>query len=263
MTRLNDDTFSKGFETARRLLTHHDFSAELAAAIRRQGGVERAIEVLLKEFDVDLRETSSQQAARTIMGDNMLGTIELRRVFTHRRFNDDIAALLAEVPYSAETLKARAKTHVLIADVGASILEMQCIGSTRAGLWNDQNLLMHYWYRDDPFANATDQVRWRLIKKSPIEITIEAPSPDWQPHIDNDVDEIPSAREVFYAATLFRLARNGQIFTTVTVPKTRTSENMLLWIRSDDFSIRVTKNPVYDFQIARKVNIASAYKLPS
>lgn len=50
MARLIDDTFSRGFETARLLLGHPKFTPELAAAIRREGGADRAIDALLAAF---------------------------------------------------------------------------------------------------------------------------------------------------------------------------------------------------------------------
>ncbi len=50
MARLNDDTFSRGLETTRLLLGHPKFTAELAAAIRKDGGADKAVEALLRAF---------------------------------------------------------------------------------------------------------------------------------------------------------------------------------------------------------------------
>lgn len=50
MARLNDDTFSRGLETARVLLGHPGFTAELAAAIRKPDGADKAVEALLAAF---------------------------------------------------------------------------------------------------------------------------------------------------------------------------------------------------------------------
>lgn len=50
--RLFDDRASRFFDTARKLLGHPHFSQKLAAAIRRRGGVDRAIAALIKEFEV-------------------------------------------------------------------------------------------------------------------------------------------------------------------------------------------------------------------
>lgn len=50
MTRLLDDVFSKGFETLRVLVSHSAFTAELGEAIRKKGGVDRAISALTREF---------------------------------------------------------------------------------------------------------------------------------------------------------------------------------------------------------------------
>lgn len=50
MTRLLDDVMSRGFETLRLLITHEGFTTELGEAIRKNGGVDRAISALQKEF---------------------------------------------------------------------------------------------------------------------------------------------------------------------------------------------------------------------
>lgn len=53
MARLIDDTGSRLLETAKVLFGHADFSAELAAEIRRNGGADRAVQALLREFQCD------------------------------------------------------------------------------------------------------------------------------------------------------------------------------------------------------------------
>ncbi|MEK7615233.1 MAG: hypothetical protein AAB431_02510 [Patescibacteria group bacterium] len=50
MTRLLDDVFSKGLETIRALVSHAGFTTELGEAIRKKGGVDRAINALTREF---------------------------------------------------------------------------------------------------------------------------------------------------------------------------------------------------------------------
>jgi len=54
MASLNDDRFSRGFETARVLLGHRGFTSALAHAIRKPGGAGRAVRALLEEFGLGL-----------------------------------------------------------------------------------------------------------------------------------------------------------------------------------------------------------------
>ncbi|MEA3249660.1 MAG: hypothetical protein U9Q03_04885 [Patescibacteria group bacterium] len=67
MARLNDDTFSRGFETVRVLLGHPKFTAELATAIRKEGGADRAVEALLQVFGLvninPFKQTVEEQLA--------------------------------------------------------------------------------------------------------------------------------------------------------------------------------------------------------
>ncbi len=50
MARLIDDTGSRLLETAKLLFGHSDFSDALGAEIRRNGGTDRAVQALLREF---------------------------------------------------------------------------------------------------------------------------------------------------------------------------------------------------------------------
>jgi hypothetical protein len=50
MARLIDDKFSRGLETTRILLGHPKFTAELADAVRKEGGADRAIDALRQAF---------------------------------------------------------------------------------------------------------------------------------------------------------------------------------------------------------------------
>ncbi|MEK7994391.1 MAG: hypothetical protein AAB403_11365 [Planctomycetota bacterium] len=50
MTRLLDDTLARGLETIRALVSHSGFTVELGEAIRKKGGVDRAINALTREF---------------------------------------------------------------------------------------------------------------------------------------------------------------------------------------------------------------------
>lgn len=68
MARLNDDTFSKGLETTRLLLGHPKFTAELASAIRKDGGADKALDVLLAAFGTKASDYGQQAASR---GDGM------------------------------------------------------------------------------------------------------------------------------------------------------------------------------------------------
>lgn len=212
MARLTEDIFSRGLETARILLASPRFSTTLAAAIRRRGGVDRAIDALLKEFELETSETPSQQTAREIMGSNMLGTLEVERYFGE--LTDEQREALEIIPFSEETLKACTKTHILVADVGLSLLDVR--QKARKGLFYSQN-----WFDNEEFAGRTETACWRLIRKIPVDGSF---SKDWSEQnalVDSKIDEIPSARQVVYTTILHFLATGERLFEKVYV---RTSD---------------------------------------
>lgn len=205
MARLTEDTFSRGLETARILLTSPRFSTTLAAAIRRRGGVDRAIDALLKEFELETSETPSQQTAREIMGSNMLGTLEVERYFGE--LTDEQREALEIIPFSEEMLKAVAKTHILVADVGLSLLDVR--SKARKGLFYSQD-----WFDNEEFAKRTETARWRLIRKSPVEGSFSKNWSEQQRLVNTETDEIPSARQVVYTTILHFLATGERLFET-------------------------------------------------
>lgn len=212
MARLTEDTFSRGLETARLLLTSPRFSTTLAAAIRRRGGVDRAIDALLKEFKLETSETPNQQTARDIMGSNMLGILEVERYFGE--LTDEQREALEIIPFSEETLKACAKTHILVADAGLSLLDVR--KKARNGLFYRQD-----WFDNEDFAKRTETARWRLIRKHPVEGSFSKNWSEQERLIDSQIDEIPSARQVVYTTILHFLATGERLFEKVYV---RTSD---------------------------------------
>lgn len=79
VVRLNDDTFSRGLETAKVLLGHSGFSDELAAMIRQKGGADKAVNALLREFG--LSGTAQYPAPSPVAPDSLTVPIS---VLLHR-----------------------------------------------------------------------------------------------------------------------------------------------------------------------------------
>ena len=208
MTSLTKDTFSRGFETARVLLYNQRFTEQLGAAIRRRGGADRAVDALLREFQLDVtqKQTCDYETAERIMGNNMLGVRDVSR-----HFDTTTPEECVEIPFSTETLRACAKTHKLVLDIGISLLDVR----TKA----PQGLFYSYedaWYNTHAFATSTEQVCWRLIRISPVEGSF---SKNWteQQELLSEHDEVPSARAMCYLIILNHLVTGERLFETVYV----------------------------------------------
>ncbi len=161
---------------------------------------------------VEVQETESQKAARAIMRTNFLGLPEVVQHFGH--VSEIPLATLAEIPFSEETLRACAETHVLVADIGLSILNVR--QKARNGLFYPQD-----WFNSEAFAQETDKACWRLIRKTPVDSSRRK---TWneQMKLIPDSDEVPSARQVINMIILHFLVNGERLLKTLYV---RTSSN--------------------------------------
>ena len=91
--------------------------------IERGDELKSRLELMLMELGVDDGETSHQRAVRKIMGKNFLGIPEVVEHFGAISTADLLA--LQQIPFDEETLKACADTHILVADVGLSLLDVR------------------------------------------------------------------------------------------------------------------------------------------
>jgi hypothetical protein len=146
------------------------------------------------------------------MGMNFLGIPEVVEHFGAISPADLLA--LQHIPFSEETLKACARTHILVADVGLSLLDVR--KKARGDLFYKQN-----WFNNEDFAKRTETARWRLILKHPVKGSFGKNWSEQQALIDSQIDEIPLARQVVYTMILHFLATGERLFEKVYV---RTSD---------------------------------------
>jgi hypothetical protein len=159
-----------------------------------------------------IEETEAQQAARKVMGKNFLGLSGVVEHFGIVPTDEQIVAL-GEIPFNEATLKACAETHILVADVGLSLLNVR--SKVRGGLFYTQD-----WYDNEKFATRTEKACWRLIRKTPVK---DSTSKMWsdQKALLGDEDEVPTARAITYVTMLYYMARNERLFEDVYI---RTSD---------------------------------------
>ena len=121
----------------------------------RGGEFKEALTALIRRFTA---KSPDHAFAREIMGKNMLGIPEVEQHFGSLTAEQREA--LAVIPFSEEVLKAVAKTHILVADAGISLLDIR--SKARKGLFYKQD-----WYDSQEFASRTETACWRLIRKTP------------------------------------------------------------------------------------------------
>lgn len=151
-----------------------------------------------------IREPDSHCVAREIMGKNFFGMAEVTEMCG--TFGDGmLETFFRTVPFSERMLSARRETHVLVPDIGRSIISL---GRTRPGLLCDFD---RAWYSADHFANFTENPRWRLIRKTPMPFS-EGEAWGEQSAAIGDDTEVPHARQVVYASAFMFFVRFERLF---------------------------------------------------
>jgi len=152
--------------------------------------------------------TIDQKNARAIMGKNFLGVEEAIQHFKLQPSEQAISRL-KEIPFSESVLRECKNTHILIADLGLSIIGVK----SRV----DRNLFYSKedaWYTNQAFAQKEGEVTWRLIRK---DIVPSSTSKTWQQQqaLITAVEETPEARAMVYTNILYYLVHGSRLFSSV------------------------------------------------
>jgi putative methanogenesis marker protein 6 len=135
--------------------------------------------------------TTSQKHAREIMGKNFFGLEEAVKYFGINPTPQQLTAL-SKIPFSEAMLKQSKDTHILVAVLPLSILEIRD-KVDRKLFYNHETA----WYNEQPFAKAHDEVSWRLVRKVPVKDSIPKDYQEQQALFSKD-DEAPTAQVVVY-----------------------------------------------------------------
>lgn len=170
--------------------------------------------------------STSQKLAREIMGQNYFGVEEASKHFGVNPSRKQLA-VLAEVPFSEEVLRASKDTHVLVAVFPLSILDIRGIVKKLP----DQTLFYSQdWYDKQDFAKDKGEVGWQLIRKVPIADSTSKTWKEQQALLSKD-EETPTAQIVVYTMVGHFLATEERLFEKIYV---RTSS-----LDSDGSRVRV------------------------
>ncbi len=137
----------------------------------------------------------NEEALRSIMGENFIGTEEIQYFFN--KITDDEEEAFSRISFSEEVIKSCAQTHILIADTGRSIIDLR-----KCGLRSFCISLIYEGFDEEKFPHTWEKPCWRLIRKTLVPDSFAQILSDQKKLIDIWVDEIPSARQIFYLHTL-------------------------------------------------------------
>lgn len=159
--------------------------------------------------------TTTQKAARAIMGKNFFGIEEAVTHFDVRPTRSQLSAL-AEIPFTEAELREAKDTHVLVAVFPLSILDIRDRVNGKK-ISNGQRFFYEQdWYNKQAFAKDRGDVRWQLVRKTPVE---NSTSKNWQEQqaLLSDKDETPKAQVMVYTIVGHFLATGERLFEKIYV----------------------------------------------
>jgi len=159
-----------------------------------------------------IRPVREIREIREIMGKNYFGIEEAIKHFgvNSTKYQLDY---LTEVPFSKQVLSLCKDTHVLVAVLPLSILDILCIAKKQPG----QTLLRSRdWYDKQAFATNKGEVSWQLVRKEP---TTNTTSKTWnhqQLLLPKD-EETTTARIMVYTMVGHFLSTGERLFEKINV----------------------------------------------
>ena len=148
----------------------------------------------------------SLSRAKEIMGKNFLGAEEAIRFLKANQAEEEVMKKLTEIPFSEATLQECKNTHVLVLDLGLSILDIR--GRVDRKLFCSHEDAR---YNNQAFAKLIETPQWRLIRRDAIPDSFNK---NWgeQLVLLAKNEEVPEARQIAYLAILYYLAKGERLF---------------------------------------------------
>lgn len=154
--------------------------------------------------------STSQVKARKIVGKNFFGIEEAQKHFGVTPTKAQLG-YLAEIPFSEEVLTACKDTHVLVAVLPMTFLEVR--GKVEKKLFYSHE---DAWYNNQAFANEKAELGWHLIRKTPVENSTAKNWKEQQAILSKD-EETPTASVLVYTIIGHFLATGERLFEKVYV----------------------------------------------
>ena len=133
----------------------------------------------------------SQVKAREIMGKNFFGVEEAQKHFGVTPTKAQLG-YLAEIPFTEEDLMACKDTHVLVAVLPMTLLEVR--GKVERKLFYSHD---DAWYNNQAFANEKAEMGWYLIRKTPVEFSTKKNWKEQQALLSKD-EQTPTVSVLAY-----------------------------------------------------------------
>ena len=180
---------------------------ELAQKIIDSKGNDLAAKAVRLIKNGGFESSTSQERARNIMGRNFFGVKESIKHFVNPSRANTTA--MSKVPFTEEVLKLCKDTHILVAVLPISILDIR--GKV------DRKLFYSHkgsWYNQEDFAKDRGETDWHLVRKTPVPDSFSKNWDEQQALLDTS-EKIPSARVLIYTIIGQYLATGERLFENI------------------------------------------------
>ena len=161
--------------------------------------------------------TTSQARAKEIMGNNFLGLEEGMKLFGVQLTRRQLA-YMSEVPFSEATLTACKDTHILVAVMPLSIVQIRSYTAAMKLLKGQKSYFYKQdWYNRQAFANEVGQLEWRLVRRTPVDDSTVKTWQQQQGLLDHKIEETPKAQVMVYTIIGHFLNTGERLFEKVWV----------------------------------------------
>src|SRR5689334_21757341 len=105
---------------------------------------------------------ASIEECRSIMGPNFIDCDRME-LLLGKRLSEKEKSFLEEIPFSPETLSARAGSHLLMADVGVPAYAVWCLSASQDAIRRHYEMSWQY-HKASFMTDVPDIPRWRLVR---------------------------------------------------------------------------------------------------
>ena len=197
--------------------------------------------------------TTTQRRAREIMGQNFFGIEEAIRHFGISPLKRQFTAL-AEIPFTEGVLKKYKDTHILVAVFPLSLIQIRSKVAEKEKLFYEQD-----WYSEEKFAHKKGRLNWRLIRKTPVDNSINKNWSEQQSLLKQD-EYTPTVQTMTYTIIGHYLATGERLFERIYVRCNDVSSDGVRAYIGDFASVGLNVNNHWDDFRNDSLAVASARK---
>lgn len=160
--------------------------------------------------------SASVARAKEIMGKNFLGVEEGMKMF-NVELTERQQLFMNIIPFSETTLTACKDTHILVAVMPLSIVQIRAKAAEMKLPKDVKKLFCNQdWYENQQFATQSE-LEWRLIQKTLISDSTSKTWEEQQKLLDAKTEETPMAQAVVYTMIGFFLKTGERLFEKIYV----------------------------------------------